>query len=79
MIVSADGTIRSDGYTVDSQPWGFSIAFEQWLLAAHPDVHAQITWIEVGEHRIPSADDQALAAQFSDEFVAQSDVYPLGR
>ena len=78
MIVTAEGTILSDADDVDSQPFDqFNTVFEQWLLTAHPDVHAQVDWVVVDESRIPSADDQALVAPYYEEFVAQSRVYPL--
>jgi hypothetical protein len=78
VVVDDARTIARVANTIDVDSIGeLRQAFEQWLLAAHPDVHDQITWVEVGEGRIPAAADQTLVATHYDEFVAQSDRYPL--
>jgi hypothetical protein len=79
LVVRPDGRIESATNTID---WNlvteYRSAFEQWLADAHPDVHGQVTWIGAETSPIASAEDQATVAQYYEEFVAQSDVYPIG-
>lgn len=60
----------------------FNLAFGEWLMVAYPEVHADIAPLEAG--RIPGAgelddepDDMLVALEYVDEFVAQSDDYPI--
>lgn len=62
----------------------FSDAFHRWLQDAHPDVYAEIgpkagtpLWYLPG-FASGNADHMLVALQYVDEFVAQSDDYPLG-
>lgn len=79
LLVRTDGRVDSTTNTVDwSSMNDYRAAFEQWLADAHPDVHGQVNWIDVEGSRVAGADDQPVVAQYVEEFVAQSDVYPLG-
>lgn len=57
----------------------FNRAFWDWLTVAHPDVYADITPIDneslPGWDRDP--DDMLTALEYVDEFIAQSDMYPI--
>ena len=67
----------------------FNFAFWSWLMDAHPSVFDDIGSAPTGLYDIPGlATSQfdprdpavmLIAVQFVDEFVAQSDVYPLGQ
>ncbi|MGB7861229.1 MAG: hypothetical protein WBM90_12080 [Acidimicrobiia bacterium] len=59
--------------------WGeYTEAFDTWLLEAHPDVHASFGPRVEGENGLPNADDMPKALEYVDEFIGQSDIYPLG-
>jgi hypothetical protein len=76
-VIAADGTIVENSYAMDWQTLiSFNSEFKRWMQEAHTDIHEQITWLD--EVPIASADDQATVAQYYEEFVAQSDVYPIG-
>lgn len=60
----------------------FNADYWEWLMVAHPDVHADIAPFEAGQ--LPGAgelrgepDDMLVALEYVDEFVAQSDEYPI--
>lgn len=62
--------------------FAFNAAFWEWLMVAHPEVHADIA--PLGEDGLPGAgdlrgepDDMLVALEYVDEFVAQSDDYPI--
>lgn len=59
--------------------WGeYTEAFDTWLLEAHPEVHARMGPRVEGENGLPSADDMPEALEYVNEFIGQSDIYPLG-
>ncbi len=47
--------------------------FITWLAATYPEVHASTTW----DHILPAAGDYERMIPYIDEFVAQSDVFPM--
>ncbi len=68
----------------------FNFAFWSWLMEAHPTVFGEIGPTPINLSNIPGLDDPFLsdrhqpeemlvAIQYVDEFVAQSDVYPLSQ
>ena len=68
----------------------FNFAFWSWLMDAHPGVFDEIGPAPHNMSNIPGLDDSfggdrhepeemLVALQYVDEFVAQSDVYPLSR
>ncbi len=84
VYVTADGKLIAlyddvDDMFLDEVFFGYNRAFYNWLEVAHPDVHEQIK-VADGES-IPGWPDNpehmAIAIEYVEEFVAQSDVYPL--
>lgn len=74
--IAIDGRIRSLSNTIDWAPgMEFRSAFKMWLAEAHPEVHDPVRWLL---DTIPSADDYELVAPYYDQFIAQSDTYPVG-
>lgn len=59
--------------------WGeYTESFDNWLLEEHPDVHASFGSRVEGENGLPNANDMPMAVEYVDEFIRQSDTYPLG-
>lgn len=74
--VAVDGSIRGISNTIEwDRAVDFRATFKAWLSESHPDVHDTATWLL---DLIPSADDHEVVAPYYDEFIAQSDVYPVG-
>lgn len=48
--------------------------FRDWLASSHPDIESSITY---DFPNIPTAESVPIAAEYIDEFVAESDVYPF--
>lgn len=59
------------GYFVYNQ------AFYDWLRDAHPEVHAEIR-PEITTHLPQTPEHVRAALEYLDEFIAQSDLYPVG-
>lgn len=59
-------------------PAVYNAAFDAWLAEAHPDVHASFGPRVEGEDGLPNPDDMPTALQYVDEFIEQSDEYPVG-
>jgi hypothetical protein len=61
--------------------FAFNAHFHQWLAETHPDVYEQVNPQTPssfpGYMRLPSS--MTLALEYVDEFVAQSDDYPVSR
>ena len=80
-VVNAENKISSrDDLTPDfSAYFKFNREFWLWFLMAYPDVYEEIKPIDAeslpGWQRDPS--DMLIAVQYVDEFVAQSDDYPI--
>ena len=76
-----DGEISylgSNTWEIAGDPGEFSEAFDTWLFDAQPDVYASFVPRVEGENGLPSAEDMPTALGYVDEFIAQSDSYPLG-
>lgn len=73
--VTDDGLISFFEVSGGDEISKFLQAFDAWLLDSYPEVHA--TFGERPFFRMPDAQDMPTALQYVEEFVAQSDVYPL--
>jgi len=76
-----DGLISSlgaDSWRIAGDLGEYNSAFDTWLGEAHPDIHASFGPRVEGEDGLPSAQDMPVALEYVEEFLAQSDVYPLG-
>lgn len=79
-VVGRDGLLREMSMVTSKatgEPLEFITMFDQWLAEAHPDVHASFGQGVDGEGTMPNPDDMPRALQYVDEFIAQSDVYPI--
>jgi hypothetical protein len=65
-------------WSIDGDPEEYADAFDAWLAVAYPEVHAGFGPRVEGEGGLPNAEDMPTAIQYVDEFVAQSDDYPVG-
>lgn len=82
--VNAEGLIWKTEDDIDlfdlEESFAYSRAFWAWLEEAHPEVHAEIAptnWQAFpGYQGDPT--DALVAIEYVEEFVAQSDVYPIG-
>lgn len=72
------GSLGANSWEIAGDLGDYNSAFDAWLGETHPDVHANFGPRVEGEDGLPSADDMPVALQYVDEFVAQSDKYPLG-
>lgn len=77
------GVANVDGSAIDNNDdFAFMRAFWDWLRPTYPDVHDEIrpndgqSFPGWGRGR-DLVEDMAVALQYMDEFLAQSDVYPL--
>lgn len=85
--VTADAKIVASIHDTNEQPprtdpanfWAYNQAFYEWLAVAYPNAHEEIKqydgesspgWKDNPEH-------MAIAIEYIEEFVAQSDVYPI--
>ena len=76
-----DGLISglgADSWQIAGDPGEYNRAFDTWLEEAHPDIHASFGPRVEGEDGLPSAEDMPVALEYVDEFLAQSDTYPIG-
>lgn len=74
-----DGKIVSIGandWQIAGDPGEFNMAFDSWFATAHPEVWASTTGVP-GEDGLPDAGSMSKVLPYLDEFLAQSDVYPL--
>lgn len=55
----------------------YNTAFDAWLARAHPDVHASFGPRVEGEDGLPNPEDMPTALEYVEEFLAQSDEYPV--
>lgn len=76
-------SIGADRWEIRGDPEDYFAAFDAWLAETHPEVHASFG-DRVGDPvtgdnwgALPNAADMPTALQYVDEFLAQSDVYPL--
>lgn len=60
-----------------NDPGDFETAFLTWFSSAHPDVAGGMT-AGISNWYSRTSDDMATALEYVEEFVAQSDTYPIG-
>lgn len=70
-------SITTNSWDIAGDPEEYANAFDAWLADAHPDVHASFGPRVEGEGALPNPDDMPVALEYVDEFIAQSDVYPV--
>lgn len=92
--VTADGKISASESELDNIPWErtelaeFNLAFWSWLMKDHLTVFEEISYpndllaipgltFDFSDPHDPA--EMGIAVQYVDEFVAQSDVYPLSQ
>lgn len=76
-----DGLISrmsADTWHIAGDMGDYNSSFDAWLAESHPEVHASFGPRVEGEDGLPSAEDMPVALEYVEEFLAQSDVYPLG-
>jgi ketosteroid isomerase-like protein len=80
-VINEDGQISEATAQVISftQPgyFVFNQAFFDWLRTAHPEIHAEIG-PDLTTHLPATPEHMRTALDYLDEFLAQSDTYPLG-
>ena len=83
LIVDASSTTYEEFGNCCPQWQAYHRAFFNWLSERHPDVHQEIgpsvgspIWSLPG-YASGDADHMLVALEYVDEFVAESDVYPL--
>ena len=69
--------VTADDYEIAGDPAEYNAAFDAWLAEAHPEVHASFGPRVEGENGLPNPEDMPTALEYVDEFIAQSDIYPL--
>ena len=69
--------IGSGFWDIAGDPEEYAGAFDSWLAEAYPEIHAGFGPRVEGEGALPNPEDMPIAVQYVDEFIAQSDVYPL--
>ncbi len=80
ILFSDDGqvvAIDANHWEIAGDPEDYFEAFDSWLADAHPEVHAAFGPRVDGWGLLPGAQDMPTALEYVDEFLAQSDVYPL--
>lgn len=78
--VSQAGNIEHIGaevWRIAGDPEDYFAAFDAWLNAAHPEVHAGLGPRVEDWGMLPSAEDMPSVLPYVDEFLAQSADYPL--
>jgi hypothetical protein len=93
VLVTEDDKIRAVSFPTPDIPWAdtdfaaFNLAYWNWLADAHPAVFADIAFLTADLDSIPGLTvrptdphepaEMLTALEYIDEFVAQSDGYPL--
>lgn len=72
------GGLGAGVWDIAGDPAGYADDFDAWLAEAYPEVHAGFGPRVDGEGALPNPDDMPTALQYVEEFIAQSDKYPLG-
>lgn len=70
-------TIVTDNWDIAGEPEEYNSAFEVWIANAYPDAYATFGPSVEGEGGLPNAEAMPTALEYVDEFIAQSDIYPL--
>lgn len=69
--------VYANSWEIAEDPEVYGLAFDAWLAEAHPEVHASFGPRPVGNEWLPGAADMPTALEYVDEFLAQSNAYPL--
>jgi hypothetical protein len=80
-VVNADGLIRSTSHFASSSRNAFNLAFHQWLSDTYPNVYNEMGYLRISRNApgfdTQNPDHMLIAVEYVEEFVAQSDTYPL--
>ena len=80
-LVNTDGLISLSGHFGSSEKNGFNRAFHQWLSDTYPDVYNEMGYGSISSNApgfdTKNPDHMLIAVEYVEEFVAQSDEYPL--
>ena len=71
-------SIGANSWNIAADRAEYWVAFDAWLSEAHPEVHSAFGPPVPGQESLPAAEDMGTALEYVDEFLAASDVYPLG-
>jgi hypothetical protein len=74
-VVDNGAVVAVKGTGGTSEPDAFLNAFQSWLWQTHPDVAVELTQFFSNPETDPESVRTAL--EYAEEFVAQSDIYPL--
>ena len=80
ILCSDDARISQIGtayWEIAEKPEVYFEAFDSWIAEGHPEVHTAFGPRVAGWGLLPNAEDMPTALEYVDEFLAQSDVYPL--
>ena len=79
--VNDDGLITNKNNFASDRRDSFNRAFHQWLSDTHPDVYAEMDPGQISSNGpgfdTRNPDHMLVAVDYVEEFVAQSDTYPL--
>ena len=79
--VNADGLITNTNFFASSSRVAFNRAFHRWLSDTYPDVYNEMGYVLVSSDGpgfdTKNPDHMLIAVEYVEEFVAQSDKYPL--
>jgi hypothetical protein len=79
--VNADGLIVNTNHFGSGSRSAFNRAFLQWLSVTYPDVYHEMGYTRVSDNApgfdTKNPDHMLIALEYIEEFVAQSDKYPL--
>jgi hypothetical protein len=80
-MVNADGLITNTNHFGSSSRDAFNSAFHQWLSDIYPEVYAEMGYVRISSNApgfdTKNPDHMLIAVEYVEEFVAQSDTYPL--
>jgi hypothetical protein len=80
-LVNADGLITNTNHFGSSSRNAFNHAFHQWLSDTYPEVYNEMGYATISSNGpgfdTRNPDHMLIAVEYVEEFVAQSDTYPL--
>jgi hypothetical protein len=80
-MVNADGLITNTNHFGSSSRNAFNHAFHQWLSDTYPEVYNEMGYVRISSNGpgfdTKNPDHMLIAVEYVEEFVAQSDTYPL--
>jgi hypothetical protein len=80
-LVNADGLITNTSHFGSSSRNAFNQAFHQWLSDTYPEVYNEMGYATISSNGpgfdTRNPDHMLIAVEYVEEFVAQSDTYPL--